>query len=96
MPQTLVCRRCKVPPELVREEGQGDIIRCPQCGVFGDKEEAIRAAAQEVQRGMIDGLQNTLTRRFSRSKTVRYIPDKRPQRVAPSFVFREDNRIDNP
>ncbi len=83
----LVCLRCKVAPELVREKGQRDIIRCSRCGVFGDREEVIRAAAQHVARKITDDLQDRLARSTSLSKNVRYLRGNRKGESTPAFVF---------
>ena len=34
--KTLMCRRCKVIPKLVKEEGRSDTITCPKCSRSAD------------------------------------------------------------
>lgn len=88
MNKTLVCRRCKISPELVREEGQRDLIRCPRCGAFGDREKVIRAAAEQVQRDAVDEMRKQIARSLSGSKLVRYTPGQRQSHRTPDFIFR--------
>ena len=85
--QQLVCSHCKVASELVREEGNRDVIRCPRCKVFGDREKVMEAAAEHLSSGLIGSMQNIISKQFRGSKTVRYIPDKLPNRRTPGFIF---------
>ena len=85
--QQLVCSRCKVLPELVREKGNREMIRCPRCGVFGDREKVMKSAAEHFNSSQIRDLQDSLKRQSRGSKTVRYIPGKLPNRQTPDFIF---------
>ena len=87
MSRTLICRRCKVVPELVREEGHRDAVRCPGCGVLGDREKVVESVAQHVSSSLINDIQNRRRRQFRGSKTVRYVPGKVPNRPTPDFIF---------
>ena len=86
--QTLVCRICQRQPELVKEEGRSDAIRCPVCGESSDLNEAVKRAAQQISGDIINDLQNRLSRSMSGSKSVRYIRGNRKNMSAPRFVFR--------
>ena len=84
----LVCLSCKIAPELVREEGQRDIIRCSRCGVFGDREEVLRLAAQYASRKTLDEHRDRIARSIRGSKTMRYVRGNRKSESTPTFVFR--------
>ena len=90
--KTLVCRRCQVLPELVREEGHREVIRCPRCGVFGDyetvRESARVYAARELAQGEVDRFRHRLARSVCGSKNIRYIRGNRRGEAAPVFIFR--------
>ena len=88
MNKTLVCRRCKIGPELVREEGQRDVMRCPGCGTFGGREKVIRAATEQVQRDAVDEMRKQIAHSLSDSKLVRYTPGQRQSHCTPDFIFR--------
>ena len=86
--QTLICRRCKVLPELVHKEGHRDAIRCPRCGVFGDREKVMATAAQQIIDGEMRNHQARMARQFRNSKIISYTPGKIPNRRTPDFVFK--------
>ena len=46
--KTLVCRRCKVTPKLIKEEGRSDTVRCPICSAFDD----LRSGSGNLNRGI--------------------------------------------
>jgi len=90
--QTLVCRRCDVLSELVREKGQDDAIRCPRCGAVGSREAVVRKAGEYAERQAtnksIDALRNRIAQSASRAKRVNYVPGNRKRMIIPTFVFR--------
>ena len=93
MPDTksLKCRRCKCLPELVQEEGRSEVIRCPRCGVFGERDEITRTASEYFARSSMHSelhdfqrRQVAATRRF---KNVTYLPGKLPKLDPPAFTL---------
>lgn len=89
--KTLVCRRCERPPELVKTENAGDVVRCPRCQVSGNHDEVITAAKKYLGRSVsysaIEGMQRRLQTSASRSKHVTYKPGKLPSLTPPDFIF---------
>ena len=90
--KTLVCRRCDGIPELVSEEGCGDVVRCPRCGVSSDRDEVVRAAQEYLARSVMHDELNDFQRRMvsstKRFKGVSYNPGKLPTLTPPDFIFR--------
>ena len=90
--QTLVCRRCDRIPELVREEGRRDVIRCPGCGVFGDRDEvtnrAVEYRARSITRGELHDFQRRQVASTKRLKHVSYRPGKIPRLAPPDFIIK--------
>ena len=100
--ETLVCRNCKRVPELVEQEGGGNLVCCPGCGASGDRHEVIEAAREYLARSLSHSAIRDFQRRqrtsASRSKNARYIPGKLPNLSPPSFIFDDqpdssENRI---
>ena len=88
MSRAFICRHCRVIPDIVREEGHRDVVRCPSCGVFGDREKVVESAAQHVASGsLMKHIQNRRRGQFRGSKTIRYVPGKLPNRPTPDFIF---------
>ena len=85
--KTLMCRRCKVIPKLVKEEGHSDTITCPKCSRSADLKAAIRIASKHAAGGLIDDFRDGLARSVRSSKAVKYIKGNRPNAVTPDFVF---------
>ena len=90
--QELVCRRCEVRPQVVKEEGRGDVVRCPRCDVFGDKDEVIRLAreysARSVMHSHIRDYQRGQVAATKGLKNVSYSPGKLPALTPPDFIFK--------
>ena len=74
--KTLVCRRCKVPPKIIREEGSLNKISCPVCGVNEDFDVARRRAAEHANRDLMKGISNLIASKFKRSKSSSSHPRK--------------------
>ena len=85
--KSLICRRCEVLSELVRQEGHRDVIRCPVCGMQGDRKEVTTAAAQQISSGIVDELRDGIARSVSGSEHIRYTRGSRPHFPEPEFVF---------
>ena len=83
----LVCRRCKVAPKLVREEGRRDIVQCPRCDVSNDFDKARKLAAQYFSQGAIDSLRDGFARSARGMKNVRYTKGNRKHMSVPAFIF---------
>ncbi len=88
MKKTLICRRCKVSPEFIREKGHRQRIRCPTCRVFGDYKEVIKAATNYLQYSLIDDASKHIARSMPRSKFVNYIPHNSRNDRSPEFIFK--------
>lgn len=90
--KALVCRRCEIVPELVSEEGRGDVVRCSTCGASGNHDVVFRAAQEYLLRGRSHDLIRNFQRRQIRNtrgmKNIRYVPGKLPKLSPPDFIFR--------
>ena len=90
--KTLYCRRCNGLPERIREEGKRDLVRCPQCGVVSDYEEAVQMAKEFFARSFVHSEyrkpQQKTAADFKGSKNVSYRPGKIPILSPPDFIFR--------
>ena len=88
MEMTLVCRRCHRAAE--NETGSSQ-IRCPACGVSGDRNQVIKAAQEYLARttshDIIGGLQDRLAATAARSKSVTYTRGKLPSLSPPGFIL---------
>ena len=87
--KTLVCRRCKVMPKLIKEEGRSDTVRCPICGASADLHVASRVAAKyELHTNIADDLSDNIARIVKGSKFIRHVRHNRPKMSAPAFTFK--------
>ena len=85
--KALFCRRCKVAPKLVKEEGRSDTIICPLCNRSADQKIAFELAGRHFFQGEIDSLRDRLARSARSSKHIRYIKGNRKKTVAPDFIL---------
>ena len=90
--KTLVCRHCDGQTERLVEENRGTVIRCSNCGIFGDADEILQAArdyfAHRFVHGKIDDFQRRLAADTSHLKNVIYTAGKVPPLSPPDFIFR--------
>ena len=86
----LVCDSCQITAELLRPEHESDRVRCPNCGIIDDLEEAQILAARHLQQPMIEGLRRGFARDAARSKHVKYVRGSTPSLPTPRFVFKPD------
>ena len=90
--KTLVCRLCNCVPEIVRKEGNSDMIRCPSCGVSCGHKEATKRAGEYISRStqnsIFSGFQRGQISSTKRLKNVTYRPGKLPRISKPDFIFR--------
>ena len=88
---SLVCRRCKSDPVLVRQKRPSDALRCPKCKVTGDKNKVIKAAreyhARNAYHSVIKDLQQGLRSSTAGLKHVTYKPGKLPKLKPPDFIY---------
>lgn len=81
--KTLMCRFCKVPPELHRVEAGSDRIVCPKCDRYDSLDVARRMALQYAEGEIVDSVQEMIRRTFARSQHIRHVPGRRKHRVRP-------------
>ncbi len=87
--KTLVCRRCKVTPKLIKEKGRSDKVRCPICGASADLHVALRIAAKyELHTNIADDLSDSIARIVKGSKLLHHVRHNRPKMRTPAFVFK--------
>ena len=89
----LVCSRCQVQPELVKEEGRPDLVRCPSCDNSGDLDEVMRRAAEYVYCDNTDESIEHVIRTIPPSKSVRYIKNDSSQTSTHDSSFSEPESL---
>ena len=85
---TLICRRCRVNAEGIREAGKPDLVRCPRCGISGELDGVKERTAQYLSSELADEVSNMFAKTAARSKSFTYTKRSRPTTAAPDFIFR--------
>ena len=85
---TLVCRRCKSLPEEVSVEGQRNRLRCPRCGISGEREHVLKLANEYMSHQLLEQHDKEMQRIASRSNFMKYTKGNRRRVSAPDFIYR--------
>ena len=85
--KTLVCRICKTLPEEVVVEGQLNRLRCPRCGISGEREHVLKLANEYMSHQLIEEHQKALQRMTQRSKFIQYRKGYFRRLTPPTFVY---------
>lgn len=85
--KVLVCRRCRLKPELVKETARADMLRCPRCGANGVVGAMLEQAAQYEGSKMIGDFSKKMERSTRGLKNVRFERGKRSPGAPPIFVY---------
>ena len=88
----LACRRCDCLPILIPEKSGRERVRCPKCGVSGERENVTKLAAEHAASDLVDDFRQRLAQQFRTDKYVRFEPGSREHRSPPDFVFTTRSR----
>ena len=88
---SLVCRRCKNPPEHDERKGRSNVIFCSRCGISANEKKVLEDARtyilESAGSAALDNLQSSIRSIASRSKNITYKPGKHPKIKAPDFIY---------
>ena len=84
----LVCRRCRCAPDLVKESGKPDMIRCPQCGASGVFRTVLDQATKFESGKMVDDFSKQMERSMRGLKNVSYKRGRRSRGAPSPFIFK--------
>ncbi|ORE90624.1 hypothetical protein ATO13_21931 [Stappia sp. 22II-S9-Z10] len=68
----VLCARCHLPPEPVREGEAEDWFACPNCGEGDTSENIIREAKEHAKEVAARSFQETLRKTATRSKIMKF------------------------
>ena len=86
--KVLVCRQCRCQPDVIKETGKSDVIRCPQCGASGTFREVLDQAAKYESSLIMDDFSKRMEKSFRGMKNVSYKRGSRSRPALPAFVYR--------